>query len=308
MSLMNSVLTGSVGAGGVNRSADVVIVQKLLNAVPLAKGGPIPALASDGLCGQLTVSAIRKFQSMNTGFADGRIDAGKRAEQTLRAIVQALGKLSQILGGGARIPGLPGAPPAQPPPAGARTPIRMKFLSILNGLLPPLGTLSRGTAPPGAKGTGCGELPGRVFARVPVIPQSRPGAFKVRVSGVTLHLTTPTTWWEEMAKQIDRGAPPRKCWVPFGGRRPLPGDIYLLSQTTNKAMFQHVGIVVDPSGSKWTTADGGQGNGWQSGFVKRDFQADGLMTGEFGNKAYLKGWVDLDALFAVARPAFPPGM
>jgi hypothetical protein len=96
--------------------------------------------------------------------------------------------------------------------------------------------------------------------------------------------------------------------VPFGGRRPLPGDIYLLSQATNKAMFQHVGIVVDPSSSKWTTADGGQGNGWQSGFVKRDFQTDGLMTGEFGNKAYLKGWVDLDALFAVARPAFPPGM
>ncbi|MEN8260716.1 MAG: hypothetical protein ABFS02_09050 [Pseudomonadota bacterium] len=286
----------------------MVIVQKLLNAVPLAKGGPLPALTPDGLCGRLTVGAIRKFQSKNTGFVDGRVDAGGRTEQTLRAIVQALGKLSQILGGGVGTPGLPGATPTGPPPSGVGTPIRLKFLSILQGLLPPAGTLSNGTAPPGAKGTGCGELPARVFGRVPVIPQSQPAAFKVRVRGVTLFLTSPTTWWEDMAKQIDQGTPPRKCWVPFGSRRPLPGDIYLLSQTTNKAMFQHVGIIVDPSGTKWTTADGGQGNGWQSGFVKRDFQHNGLMTGEFGNKAYLKGWVDLDALFAAARPAFPPGM
>lgn len=310
MALPNSVLNGSVGAGGLNRNADVALVQKLLNAVPLPKGGPTPALAPDGLCGPKTVAAIRRFQSVNTGVADGRIDAGQRTEQVLRTVVQATGKLPQILGGGAGAQSAPPArpaQPAQPPPAGAGTPIRMKFLSILHGLLPPLGTLSTGTAPPGAKGTGCGELPGRVFSRVPVVAQGHPGAFKVKVNGVTLHLTSPTTWWEEIAKQLDRDyAPTRRCWVPFGGARPLPGDIYLLGQTSNKAMFQHVGIIVDASGSKWTTADGGQGNGWQSGFVKRDFQPNGLMTGEFGNQAYLKGWVNLDALFAVARSAFPP--
>jgi hypothetical protein len=102
-------------------------------------------------------------------------------------------------------------------------------------------------------------------------------------------------------------SPAKKCWVPFaGGNRPLPGDIYLLAQYDKPAQFQHVGVVLDASGSEWSTCDGGQGNGWQSGAVKRQFQADGVITGEFGNKARLKGWVDLDNLYAVAQASFPP--
>jgi hypothetical protein len=56
---------------------------------------------------------------------------------------------------------------------------------------------------------------------------------------------------------------------------------------------------------EWTTADSGQGNGWQSGFVKQQFHPDGQIDGEFGNKARIKGWVDLDNLYAVAVLAFP---
>ena len=94
--------------------------------------------------------------------------------------------------------------------------------------------------------------------------------------------------------------------MPFvGGNRPLPGDVYLLSQYDKPGQFQHVGVILDASGSEWSTCDGGQGNGWQSGMVKRQFQPDGVITGEFGNKARLKGWVDLDNLYAVAQASFP---
>jgi hypothetical protein len=37
----------------------------------------------------------------------------------------------------------------------------------------------------------------------------------------------------------------------------------------------------------------------------RRFHADGQIDGEFGNKAVLRGWVNLDALYAVAIASFP---
>lgn len=96
--------------------------------------------------------------------------------------------------------------------------------------------------------------------------------------------------------------------MPFAGTRPLPGDIYVLGKYENPAAFQHVGIIVSAEGNDWMTADGGQGNGWQSGFVKRRFHSNGQIDGEFGNKAMLRGWVNLDALFAVAIAAFPANL
>lgn len=67
----------SVGrSGGVNRAADVRIVQGLLNNVPPASGGPSPKLQVDGLCGPRTLDAIQKFQTRHFGMggADGRVD------------------------------------------------------------------------------------------------------------------------------------------------------------------------------------------------------------------------------------------
>lgn len=328
MAISGNLIKAPVGLGGTNQKTDVVVVQQLLNAVPATKGGPMPALDPDGMCGPKTCGAIRTFQVRNVGgVADGRIDPGKKTEQALRAVLESLGLLAGIIAasgglkpGGGMSPapgGLPGAPlPEAPgnvtptPAGGPNSPIRMKFKAILAGLLPPPGVLSNGQKPfEGAKGTGCGELPGRVFARVPVKPQSDPGAFRIKPQGgPTLFLTSPTTWWEQMAKAIDEkyGS---KTWVPFnGGNRPLPYDIFLLAKVNDLNTFQHVGIIVDPTGSQWTTADGGQGNGWQSGFVKREFFADGRIKGEFGNWAQLKGWVDLDALYAVARSAFPANL
>jgi peptidoglycan hydrolase-like protein with peptidoglycan-binding domain len=328
MAMQGNMIKSSVGLGGSNYRTDVQVVQMLLNAVPTGKGGPLPSLDPDGQCGPKTCGAIRQFQSKNVhGVADGRMDPGRATEKALLALLDSLGLLAGIVsasggiapgGGVSPTPGgLPGAPlPETPaivtptPAGGPNSPIRLKFMSILQGLLPPPGTLSNGQKPfEGAKGTGCGELPGRVFTRVPVIPQGKPGAFKVTPKGgPTLFLTSPTTWWEQMAQTIDEKHG-TKTWVPFnGGNRPLPGDIFLLAKVDDINTFQHVGIIVDPTGDQWTTADGGQGNGWQSGFVKRQFFADGRIKGEFGNWARLKGWVDLDALYAVAISAFPANL
>jgi peptidoglycan hydrolase-like protein with peptidoglycan-binding domain len=286
MAIPSSVVKGSVGFGGRNERADVQLVQSMLNLLPLDKGGPFPALAQDGLCGPMTNAAIRQFQSKNQCLADGHIDVGGKTERTLIGVLQQLGKLAGLIGGVAG-----SAAPAPQPPVVA---------------VPPNGLTQGGSGPKGA--TGCGEFPGRVFSKLPVIPPGQPGAFRVQVAGAgTLYLTTPTTWWEQLAQAVDKQyQPAKKCWVPFvGGNRPLPGDIYLLAQYDRPAEFQHVGVIHDSSGSEWTTFDGGQGNGWQSGKVKRQFQPDGVITGEFGNKARLKGWVDLDNLYAVAQASFP---
>jgi hypothetical protein len=241
-------------------------------------------------------------------------------ETALLRLLEMLGLLAAVLAGGGGVPGGPGpaAPgpattPAIPGPApasvpsGPNTPVRQRFVAAARALLPPQGQLTQGgTGPKGA--SGCGEFPGRVFNRLPVIPPGAPGAFSVQVPGAgRVFLTSPTTWWEPVAREIDKQhAPARPCWVPFAGNRPMPGDIYLLSRHDRPGEFQHVGVIIEANGQDWLTADGGQGNGWQSGLVRRRFEADGTITGEFGNKARLKGWADLDTIHAVARPSFPP--
>ena len=301
---VHHIIQGSVGLGGTNTSSDVRVIQTLLNAVPPHKGGPAFKLDVDGMCGPKTNSSIQRFQYANVGMADGRVDVGKQTEQALVALLTALGVLSELLKTiGVDTPG------TAPPIRGQASPIRRRFMTICKGLLPSPGTLTNGTKPANVSGTGCGELPGRVFARVPVLAPYQSGAFKMTVPGAGLcYLTSPMTCWEQFAKAVDKTYSPARTWVPFAGNRPLPGDIYVLGQFDNPNAFQHVGIIVDATGSDWMTADGGQGNGWQSGFVTRRFHPNGQIDGEFGNKAKLRGWVDLDALFAVAIAAFPQNL
>ncbi len=107
-----SPIAASVGVGGMNRKPDVEIIQRLLNAVPLPKGGPNPMLDTDGLCGSKTCNAISRFQQVTFGRADGRIDPGFQTLNALLQLLQQLGLLAQILSG---VPGLgPGPSPAAP--------------------------------------------------------------------------------------------------------------------------------------------------------------------------------------------------
>lgn len=105
MALPGNPISGSVGVGGLNRNADVQLVQKLLNAVPKARGGPLSPLDVDGFCGPMTNGAIKRFQSGNGCFTDGRIDVGGKTQQMLLQVLEALGVLAALLGGGAPAPG-----------------------------------------------------------------------------------------------------------------------------------------------------------------------------------------------------------
>ena len=64
-------ISASVGRGGVNRPADVKLVQKVL----LARG-QADLLAATGVCDGKTVAAIVAFQAAFMRAPDGKIDPG----------------------------------------------------------------------------------------------------------------------------------------------------------------------------------------------------------------------------------------
>ena len=64
----------SVGAGGVNQREDVLALQKLLNSIEPANGGPIELLGEDGFVGPKTIAAIKRFQQQHHTGSDSRVD------------------------------------------------------------------------------------------------------------------------------------------------------------------------------------------------------------------------------------------
>ena len=80
-----SSIQSSVGQGGVNRKADVQVIQGGLNRVGRQYGGPWPRLATDGVSSFPTVQAIKAFQTtfFGTRKPDGRVDVNRRTYQAL---------------------------------------------------------------------------------------------------------------------------------------------------------------------------------------------------------------------------------
>lgn len=79
-------ISASVGVGGANRADDVRTVQELLNDVTPPRGGPVPLLVVDGLCGPKTNAAIRNFQSkQQLPVVDGRADPDGPTMQALNS-------------------------------------------------------------------------------------------------------------------------------------------------------------------------------------------------------------------------------
>jgi peptidoglycan hydrolase-like protein with peptidoglycan-binding domain len=85
------VLTGSVGAGGLNHSPDVGLVQVLLNNMRGVQRKTL--LSVDGVCGPLTITAIKEFQAAFGSATDGRIDPGG---PTLRLLIYAYVTLRRL--------------------------------------------------------------------------------------------------------------------------------------------------------------------------------------------------------------------
>ncbi len=71
-------ISGSVGKFGVNRPADVKLIQELLNFIPEPLGGPLVLLVVDGLVGPKTIGAITRLQTARFGRADGRVDPSQK--------------------------------------------------------------------------------------------------------------------------------------------------------------------------------------------------------------------------------------
>ncbi len=76
---MSETIQAAVGTSPArNNFLDVETIQSLLNQVPSDQGGPTPLLDADGICGPLTIAAIRRFQQTQLSFSDGRVDVGNK--------------------------------------------------------------------------------------------------------------------------------------------------------------------------------------------------------------------------------------
>ncbi len=116
-----TTLSGSVGQGGRNNRDDIIKVQELLNRVPEPSGGPRVRLTPDGICGPLTLLAIKKFQWRQVlpprapqTLPDGRVDPNGRSLQKLDEF--ALGS----------------AVPFSPPPGTRGVEIPLLFIDMLD--------------------------------------------------------------------------------------------------------------------------------------------------------------------------------
>jgi peptidoglycan hydrolase-like protein with peptidoglycan-binding domain len=83
-----NAISASVGKNGMNKSSDVIIIQKLLKS---RKYNPGPI---DGICGKLTIDSIKKFQSMFMAKPDGIIDPNGRTWKKLMSLNSFEAKLS----------------------------------------------------------------------------------------------------------------------------------------------------------------------------------------------------------------------
>ena len=79
-------ISGPVGAGH-GKPDDIRMVQRFLNALLPAEGGPDLILAEDGICGPKTQAAINKYQKFAVGFVDGRIDPQGKTIRTLTSFI-----------------------------------------------------------------------------------------------------------------------------------------------------------------------------------------------------------------------------
>jgi hypothetical protein len=117
------------------------------------------------------------------------------------------------------------------------------------------------------------------------------------------------------------GARALGAWVEAGGgRRPQPGDLYLLHGPISGGRWapssEHVGTVESSEGATWSFLDFGQNQvsgdphpGWQCARrVRRAW--DGVHLGSSvpgGASRLLGGWVDVDALKFTAAPLISSG-
>lgn len=95
------LITASVGARGVNRRGEVILVQHVFNRASVG----MPALEEDDLIGPVTIGRIREYQTRVLGFAepDGLVDPDGRTLRSLleRIALRRSGSAGAVHGGAA---------------------------------------------------------------------------------------------------------------------------------------------------------------------------------------------------------------
>jgi hypothetical protein len=84
-------------------------------------------------------------------------------------------------------------------------------------------------------------------------------------------------------------------WVEAGGgRRPNPGDLYLLGNAQGAVL--HTGVIKDANGDVWITGDSGQGDAKHSAalFLSRPYDEVAVTLGGPAGPRKLLGWYDID--------------
>lgn len=169
-------------------------------------------------------------------------------------------------------------------PALGFTPIRRRAIQILDELLPAAYPDARFMKIVGPGWTPQGSPPG----------SSTCGALPYRVG---LILGDPHGITRGGVPGVETEGQAKGAWVKAArGRRPKPGDIYLLAYPDGR--IAHTGIIVDASGDVWTTADAGQGPALspRAERVRRQWDGDALTLTREDNAQtrVLVGWIDLD--------------
>lgn len=162
----------------------------------------------------------------------------------------------------------------------------------------------------GNRATGCGGFVGWYFHELQklgvAIPDDRvrktyqwtPEGGTLRTDTTEIYLTGPTFGHREVVQGIEQRRHVGGLYVrykPGEGRRPKPGDVYILLRADGTT--RHEGVIIDASGDTWRTADGGQGvTGYAVGYTDRTYDAKaGTLSG--GKEAgRIDGWIDLEAL------------
>ena len=180
--------------------------------------------------------------------------------------------------------------------------------------------------------TNCGAFPGWIVQRLGGRGIEEVLKFQFKKGIDTYAPTAPMTAWDEWAAEYDKKTgrtAGNTVWIPFRGpERPKPGDIYVLQKVRKAAEikvvdgapepggkaiesegFAHVGFIINSAGSSWRTADSGQDSGYDACYQNRTFNeasrtlyldpaaGSSRLPPDKGLRI-LKGWVDVDKLFA----------
>ena len=142
------------------------------------------------------------------------------------------------------------------------SPIRKRMMDVCDAKLPKGIKYNYFAGQP--KNDGAGVTNCNIFVGL-ILSYINPNRIKMmkRIAGEPFAM--PRFQWDKYAQKIDRlKSPLQSTWIPFSsGKRPRPGDIYLLEVLKDKGKLkkgqtQHIGIIEDATGNVWKTIDGGQ--------------------------------------------------